>query len=145
MRWTTRARRRGRDRWIGPGLTAVALTLVTAAPACESEEPTDIVSYTDSAGRSCTVDRADITEVATCDADPATLVTCEAGQEPVIVVHSSHDFETDVTTLQSCGACIDRAARMTFVASTTCANVDCALDMDCVYDVYTCTGGVCQR
>lgn len=106
---------------------------------CEVDDGAVIVSYVDSAGRSCTVDVHDITAAATCDVDPATLVTCEADQEPAIVVDSDYDFETEVWTLRSCGGCIDRAERTTYLGlGETCATVTCETDADCVYERYSC-------
>ncbi|MBX3273691.1 MAG: hypothetical protein KF729_25730 [Sandaracinaceae bacterium] len=116
---------------------------------CETDEPTDVQSYTDSAGRSCSVDLADITLVASCDADPGALVSCEVGQEPAFVLHDDYDFDTMITTRRSCPACIDRAARMTYVASS-CATVQCTADADCLNrdgDVrpFPCAAGICTR
>ena len=81
-------------------------------------------------------------------ADASALVTCEAGQEPVFVLHDDYDFETMIYTRQSCTGCIDRAARMTYIG--TCANVECTTDDDCLNrdgDVtpFACTGGTCLK
>lgn len=104
-----------------------------------------VVSYVDSAGRSCTVDTYDISATASCDVDPSALVTCEAGHEPAIVVDQDYDFETMIWTLRSCGACVDRAERMTYLGvGDTCANVTCETDADCVYERFTCESGTCR-
>ena len=125
-----------------------ALALAVAYGGCEEGPPSEIQSYTDGAGRSCSVDLAEITLEATCDADASALVTCQAGQEPVFVLHDDYDFDTMIYTRQSCTACIDREARMTYIG--TCSNVECAADMDCLNrdgDVtpFACTGGVCMK
>ena len=122
-----------------------ALCLVLLAlPACGEDEPTDIQSYVDSAGRSCTVDANDIRQAATCDADPAPIASCPAGQEASFVVGDDVDFETRVWTLENCVGCIDPAERTTYVTPGSCTNVTCETDDDCIYLRYTCMGGICQ-
>lgn len=125
-----------------------ALALLLALAGCEEGEPSEIQSYTDSAGRSCTVDLADISRTATCDADPSALVTCEAGREAGFVVSDDYDFDTMVSTRRSCAACIDRAARETLIGE--CATVECTTDDDCLNrdgDVrpFECSAGTCLR
>lgn len=127
------------------GLVVMAMAALVALPACEEEEGSDIVSYTDSAGRSCSVDLADVAEIATCDVDASALFTCEAGQDPEFTTNPDHDFDTGITTLESCGACVDRPAHMSFIVSDTCATIECEVDMDCLYLGYTCGGGRCTR
>ena len=131
---------------------AVALTallLASALAACEEEGYSEVVSYTDSAGRSCTVDLADISLTATCDADPSAAITCEAGREAAFVLYDSYDFDTMIYTRESCPACVDRAAHETGIGDP-CANVTCASDDDCLNRdgdtrPFACTGGICQR
>lgn len=125
-------------------LMLTALFVVAIVPGCESEHPSEIHSYVDAAGRSCTVDIADISGTASCDVDASTLVTCEAGQEAEIVINDDYDFETRIWTLESCPACVDRAERTSFIASAGCALVECDTDMDCMYERYTCQSGVCR-
>ena len=60
------------------------------------------------------------------------------------MLDDDYDFETEIWTLRSCGACIDRAARTTYTDSASCATVDCDTDLDCLHERYTCTGGVCR-
>ena len=133
----------------GMGARAIALAgLLTGAliGGCEVDDGSMIVSYVDAAGRSCTVDVDDITGIASCDVDAATLITCEADQEPAMVIGSDHDFETGVWTLRSCAGCVDRAERTTYLGlGDTCAPVTCETDADCVYERYTCEeDGVCR-
>jgi hypothetical protein len=120
----------------------VSLVLAGAIAGCEGDDAAVIESYVDSAGRSCTVDLHDISQTATCDVAPT--ATCEAGQEPAIVVDDDYDFETMIYTLESCEACVDREERMTYIGFDACANVTCETDDDCLYDRYTCTGGICR-
>lgn len=127
---------------------AAVLSLAAALVGCEEEDPSEVQSYTDSAGRSCTVDLADISLTATCDADASAIVTCEAGQEAGFVLSDDYDFDTMISTRRSCAACIDRAARQTFVGP--CATVECTTDDDCLNrdgDVrpFECSGGTCFR
>jgi len=130
--------------WNG-ALVVLAMVCGALVAGCESDAPGMVVSYVDSAGRSCSVDVIDISATASYDVDPSTLVTCEAGQEPAMVTHSDHDFETMITTLRSCGACVDRAMRTTYIGlGESCADVTCETDADCVYDRYACDGGVCR-
>ena len=140
VRWSRSAR------W---SAAVAALLLGAAYAGCEADGPSEVVSYTDSAGRSCSVDLADITLVASCDADPRASVSCEAGQEPVFVLHDDYDLDTMISIRRSCPACIDRAARMTFLSSS-CATVQCRVDDDCLNrdgDVrpFPCVGGSCVR
>lgn len=131
---------------IGGWLLVAAVAMAVGSAACEEEEPSEIVSFTDSSGRSCTVDLHDISGTAICDADAAPLVSCEAGQEAAFSLGPSFDRDTMISTLQNCAACVDRAEMMTFVASETCANVECAVDMDCPYNGYSCSaGGRCTQ
>lgn len=128
------------------GAVLAALVASAAWAGCEGGQPSEVVSYTDTAGRSCTVDLSDISLTATCDAEP--ISTCPAGQEGGFVLHDDFDFDTDISTRQSCTACIDRAASMTFIGD--CANVECTTDADCLNregDVvpFVCTGGTCFR
>lgn len=124
-----------------------ALIASVAWAGCEEEgPPSEVVSYTDTAGRSCTVDLAEISRTATCDAEP--ISTCSGGQEGGFVLHDSYDFDTEITTRQSCTACIDREASTTFIGE--CANVECTTDADCLNrdgDVrpFVCTSGTCLR
>lgn len=125
---------------------AAALLLGGAFAGCEGGGPSEVVSYTDSAGRSCTVDLADISRTATCDAEPG--LTCPDGQEAAFVLSDDYDFDTMIYTRESCTACIDRAAHETFIDS--CVTVECATDDDCLNrdgDIvpYACAGGVCTR
>lgn len=131
------------------GLAGAAVLLATMLAGCETEGPSDVRSYTDSAGRSCTVDISDISLTATCDADPSALVSCEADQEPAFVVNQDYDFDTRIYTLRSCAACVDRAAQTTYVGDA-CATVECTTDDDCLNhegssNPYTCTGGICTN
>lgn len=126
-------------------LAIAAIACASAVAGCEEGEPAMVVSYVDSAGRSCTVDVYDISQTASCDVDPSTLVTCEAGQEAAIVVNDDYDFETRIYTLESCAGCVDRAARMTYLSSDLCVNVTCETDADCIYERYTCQTGICRR
>lgn len=113
-------------------------------PACGGDDPTDVQSYIDGAGRSCTVDANDIVQAATCDADPAPIAGCSPSQEASFVVSDDVDFETHVWTLRSCVACLDRPAHMTYVTFGSCTNITCETDADCIYDRYTCMAGICQ-
>lgn len=127
---------------------ALVLLLGTAFPGCGDEEPSEVVSYTDSAGRSCTVDLWDITLTAMCDVDPSTIISCEGGQEPALVLHNDYDFDTMISTRQSCTACVDHANHQTYIG--TCANVECTTDDDCLNSEgevtpYTCGSGICTR
>ncbi|WP_236518932.1 hypothetical protein [Sandaracinus amylolyticus] len=67
---------------------------------------TDVRSYTDSAGRSCTVDRFDISYTATCDADPTSVVTCTDSPSCATV-----DCETDLDCLHDRYACTGGVCR----------------------------------
>jgi len=126
-----------------------ALLLSAAYAGCEEGPPSEIQSYTDSAGRSCSVDLADISLTATCDADPSALVSCDSGQEPGFVLHDDYDFDTMIYTRRSCAACIDREAHQTFIGDS-CATVECETDDDCLNrdgDVrpFACSSGVCLK
>jgi hypothetical protein len=129
--------------------TAIAsLALLTVMAGCEEGQPSEVQSYTDTAGRSCTVDLADISLTATCDADPSALAMCTGGQEAGFVMSDDYDFETMISTRRSCAACIDRAARETYIGE--CANVECTTDADCLNrdgDVrpFECSSGTCLR
>lgn len=125
-----------------------AIALLAVLIGCEETEPSDVQSYTDSAGRSCTVDLAEISRTATCDADPTMLTTCTDDQEAAFVVHDDYDFDTMVSTRRSCVACINRAARETLIGA--CATVECTADADCLNrdgDVrpFECSSGTCVR
>jgi hypothetical protein len=125
-----------------------ALVFSAAALGCEVDDGSDVQSYTDSAGRSCTVDLGDISLTATCDADASGLIACDTG-EPGFVLYDDYDFETMISTRESCTACIDRAAHMTYIGDS-CATVECATDLDCLNregDVrpFVCTGGICRN
>ena len=130
-------RRRARASW----LAITALALATALPGCADEAPSEVESYIDSAGRSCSVDLADISRTATCDAEPSW--SCNEGQEAAFILSDDYDFATGIWTQRSCGACIDRAERTSFVVSEACANVSCETDADCLTERFTCMGGAC--
>lgn len=127
------------------GWVMVSMALVGASLAlgCGPEERMDVRPYTDSAGRSCNVDLEDISQTASCDVDPSTVVTCAGSEEPSFVLDDGFDFDTDIWTLRSCSACIDRPARMTYIRD--CATVECVEDADCLKTPYTCRGGLCQH
>lgn len=145
---TTNERIRARRTIMGCA-ALTALVLCAALAGCEGGEPADVQSYTDSAGRSCSVDLADISLTATCDADPTALVSCEAGQEAAFVLYDDYDFDTMIYTRQSCAACVDRASHQTFV-SDSCATVECTTDDDCLNRdgdtrPFACSSGICLR
>lgn len=133
----------GRSR-VGYGLAAAALFLAMGIAGCGEG---DVRSYTDSAGRSCTVDLADISLTATCDVDASTLITCSGGQEAAITVYEDYDFDTMIYTLESCPACVDAASHTSNIGDG-CATVECTTDDDCLNQdgttrPFVCTGGVC--
>lgn len=117
--------------------------------ACEIDDGSEVVSYTDSAGRSCTVDLGDISLTATCDADPAEAIDCTAPATAQFVVYDSYDFDTMISIRQSCPACVNRDEMMSFIGDP-CATVECATDADCLNregdtNPFECSGGVCMR
>ena len=79
-------------------LVVLALTLPLAplSGGCGGDDPAEVHSYVDSAGRSCTVDVHDISGTATCDASASAAVTCAAGTEPVFVTSDDVDADTPV-------------------------------------------------
>lgn len=129
---------------IGVGCMTVGLGVAAVGSlGCAEEEPMEIRSYVDGAGRSCSVDVHDISGTAMCDADPSALVTCDVGQDPEFVLSDDYDFETEIWTLESCTGCVDREARETYIQD--CVNVTCTTDADCVRDNYDCTSGICTH
>jgi hypothetical protein len=129
---------------------AIQVTMALAAlllgnAGCGSETHSEIRSYVDSAGRSCTTDVADISGTATCDADPVALTSCASGQEAAFVVNDDYDFDVEIWSLESCAGCVDRAAHQTFIASGTCSLISCETDEDCLHDNYMCMSGVCHH
>ncbi len=144
MRKATKARRI--TGWLT--MASVALLLAPALAGCEGEGYSEVRSYVDSAGRSCTVDLADISLTATCDADPAAAITCDGGREAAFVLYDDYDFDTMVTTRMSCPACIDREAHESYIGDP-CATVSCETDDDCLNrdgDTHplVCASGVCR-
>ncbi len=123
---------------------ALALALALA-PGCAGDDPAEVHSYVDSAGRSCTVDVHDISGTATCDASASAAVTCAPGTEPVFVTNDDVDFETHIWTLESCAGCIDRPNHTTNISAPTCANITCETDADCLGGNYRCMGGSCHH
>lgn len=128
-------------------LVLVSLLVGGAVAGCGGDEPSEVVSYTDNAGRSCTIDLAEISRTATCDVDPSTLVSCE-GTEAAIVLSDDYDFDTMIYTRESCTACVDREAHQTLIVD--CATVDCTTDDDCLnrdgdLHPFACSSGVCRR
>jgi hypothetical protein len=125
-------------------LVLAPMTLALA-PGCDGDSPTEIHSFVDSAGRSCTVDAHDISGTSTCDASPAPLVTCASGTDPVFVVNDDYDFMTHVWTLESCAGCIDRPNHTTNISAPTCATITCTTNADCFHGSYTCMAGACRH
>jgi hypothetical protein len=125
-------------------LLVSALTLGGLA-ACDGDSETEIVSYLDAAGRSCTVDLFDIRGVATCDVDPATVVDCTEGNVAVFT-HSPDRSPPDGTgALRNCGGCLNEAERTTYIDSPSCSPITCSSDEDCLFDSYGCSSGICTR
>lgn len=143
--WAEGGRARATDRVARVVLVVAAFALASPTFGCAGDDPHEIRPYTDSAGRSCNVDVADISSTATCDADPSALITCDTGQEASFVLSDDYDVDTTIWTLESCAGCIDRAAHQTFIGGTTCASVECDTDVDCVHDNYHCTSGFCRH
>jgi hypothetical protein len=123
-------------------LAPMALAL---APGCDGDSPTEIHSFVDSAGRSCTVDAHDISGTSTCDVQASTVVTCSSGNEAAFTIDDDYDFMTHVWTLRNCGSCVDRPNHMTFVEAPTCATITCTSNADCFHGSYTCMSGVCRH
>lgn len=124
-----------------------ALVSAVAIAGCEGGD-SEVASYTDAAGRSCTVDLSDISLTATCDVDPSTLVSCGGTNEPAFVLSDDYDFDTMIYTRESCTACVDREAHQTLIVD--CATVDCTTDDDCLnrdgdLHPFACSSGVCRR
>jgi hypothetical protein len=120
------------------GLAALTVGLALA-PGCDSGDPeTDIHSFMDAHGHSCTIDAHDISDVATCEVNASTLTTCSGGTEAVFVTNPDVNFTTHVWTLQNCLGCIDRPNHHTAIVMGSCANITCAADS------YHCTSGACQ-
>jgi hypothetical protein len=120
--------------------------VIGLAPGCDDgSAPTEIHSYVDSTGRSCTVDANDITSVATCDVSASTILTCATGTEAVFVTNPAYDTMTHVWSLQSCAGCIDRTNHRTNIEATSCANITCVNASDCIESSYMCVAGVCQH
>lgn len=129
----------------GQWVAVSMLALAGLHMGCESDSPAEIRSFTDSAGRSCTVDLHDISHTSTCDVEAASLITCEGGDEAAFTVSDSYDFETEIWTVESCAGCVNRAEMETYIASETCAPVTCDTDDDCVFQNPRCMGGICQH
>ena len=140
-----RSSHHARARLAGQWLAVTMLVLAAVQMGCESEDPAEIRSYTDSAGRSCTVDIHDISHTATCDADPAALADCAEGTEAAFTVSDDYDFETEIWTVESCAGCVNRAEMETYIVSESCAPVTCETDDDCVFQNPRCMGGICQH
>lgn len=120
----------------------VALGFALLLAGCGSDGPSaDVHMFHDGANRACSVDAHDISATATCDVDPATLVTCAAGTQPCFTV--TPDVKT--SALQNCGACCDAPNHQTFVQGPTCADIPCATSADCIYSYATCSNGICKE
>lgn len=119
---------------------AASLSLVVG---CDGDDPSEVVSYVDSLGRSCSVDLADVRQISDCDVDPDTVVDCAEGNVPVFTPSGDIDPPEGTGALRNCGGCLDMEARTTFIIRESCSNITCDADEDCVFDNYTCTGGIC--
>jgi uncharacterized protein (DUF2126 family) len=130
---------------LAPRLVALTFALALVAGCDSGGAAADIHSYVDSSGRSCTVDANDISGTATCNVNASTVVTCASGTDPVFTTNDDYDFMTHIWTLQSCGGCIDRPNHTTNIQASSCAEITCMTNADCIHSSYMCTSGTCHH
>lgn len=121
-------------------LPALALSLLACT---EEDEPTDVVTLKAQNGRTCTVDRLEISGTATCDVAASTVVSSCGDGGAVACFSTFPDTETNVQRL--CGACCDNAAKQTNIVPDTCSAITCESASDCPNTTDVCEGGLCKR